>query len=462
MTPEQYDAIIIGAGQSGGPLARALAKAGRRVALIERDAVGGTCVNRGCTPTKTMVAIARVAYLARRASDYGVHTGPVTIDFNTVRQRKRDIVDDFRSGVEKSLKSVAGITLIYGEVCFTGATSVEVTLNDGGKIQALTATQIFINTGARPAVPTLPGLETVLFLDSTSIMELGTVPEHLIILGGSYIALEFGQMFRRFGSRVTVIEQAARLLGHEDLDVSEEITKILREDGLEILTGTKAMQVSKSGDEISLTAETPAGSQAIIGSHLLVAVGRTPNTERLNLEAAGVNTDERGYIKANERLETSAPNVYALGDVKGGPAFTHISYDDYRILEANLLRGGSRKTTDRLVPYTMFTDPQLACVGLSETAAKQAGKNIQVAKLPMSHVARAIETDETRGFMKAIIDADTNQILGCAILGVDGGEIMAVLEVAMLGKLPYPILRDGVFAHPTLAESLNNLFLTLN
>ncbi len=462
MAEETYDAIILGTGQSGDPLARALAKAGRRVAIIERDAVGGTCINRGCTPTKTMIASARVACLARRAADYGVGTGPVTVDMGKVRQRKRDIVTDFREGDETRLKETDGIDLIYGEGRFTGPKTVEVAPNGGGPARALTAPQMFINTGARPAVPKIEGLDAVPYLDSTTVMELDAVPEHLVILGGSYIALEFGQMFRRFGSRVTVIEKSEHLLGHEDEDVAEGMAHILGEDGLELLLGAQATRAEQMPGGVTLTVRTADGTRTVSGSHLLVAVGRTPNTDVLNLAAAGVETDEAGHVKANEKLETSAPGVWALGDVKGGPQFTHISYDDFRILQANLLHGGSRTTADRPVPYTVFTDPQLGRVGMTEADARKSGRNIKVAKLPMSEVARAIETDETRGFMKAVVDADTHQILGAAILGVEGGEVMAVLEVAMMGHLPYTALRDATLAHPTLAESLNNLFLTLD
>ena len=455
-----YDAIIIGSGQAADPLASSLAKAGRHVAVIERDKVGGTCTNWGCTPTKTMIASARVAYLAGRRADYGVQTGLVTVDLVKVRQRKRDIVNEFRSSTETKLEKTERIDLIYGEAKFTGSKTLEIALRGGGT-QSVTAAQIFVNTGARPAVPKIDGLDQTPFLDSTSVMELDAVPEHLLILGGGYIALEFGQMFRRFGSRVSVIEQADQLLGHEDKDVAEEMAKILGEDGLEILLGAKAKKVSKSGMGITLTVETKTGEKTLTGSHLLVATGRTPNTDALDLAAAGVNTDDHGFIKVNEKLETTVPGIYALGDVKGGPAFTHISYDDYRIVEANLLQNGSRTTSDRPVPYTVFTDPQLGRVGLTETEAKKLGKSIQVAKIPMSEVARAVETAETRGFMKAIVDTDTKQILGAAILGVNGGEVMAVLEVAMMGNLPYTALRDAVLAHPTLAESLNNLFMTL-
>ena len=462
MATETFNAIILGAGQSGDPLARALARAGKRVAIIEREAVGGTCVNRGCTPTKTMAASARVAHLARRGADFGVETGPVTVDLAKVRQRKRDIVTSFREGDEKHLTGTDGVTLIRGEGRFTGPRTVEVAPNGGGEARTLTAPQVFINTGARATVPPIDGLTDVTYLDSTSIMELEAVPDHLVILGGSYIALEFGQMFRRFGSRVTVVEKSEHLLGHEDPDVAEEMAKILAEDGLQIHLGASASRVLKTTDGVSLTVKTTDGEMVVTGSHLLVAVGRTPNTEALNLEAAGVETDATGHVKANERLETTAEGVWVLGDVKGGPQFTHISYDDFRILRANLIDGGSRTTLDRPVPYTVFTDPQLGRVGLTETEAKKAGRNIEVAKLPMNEVARALETDEPRGFMKAVVDADTSQILGAAILGVDGGEVMAVLEVAMMGHLPYTALRDATLAHPTLAESLNNLFMALD
>ena len=456
-----YDAVIIGVGQAGDPLARALAKAGKKVAIIERDVVGGTCVNRGCTPTKTMIASARVAYLAGRSADFGVHTGPVSVDLTQVRQRKRDIVQEFRDSEKSKLEKTDGITLIFGEAKFTGPKRVEVTLKGGGT-QELTAEQIFINTGARPTVPPIDGLDGVPYLDSTSVMELEAVPEHLVILGGSYIALEFGQMFRRFGSDVTIIDQAKRIMEREDDDIAEAITKILTEDGITIITEAKAAKAEATDGGVTLTLETPSGTRQVLGSHLLLAVGRTPNTDALDLPAARVKADAQGLVEVSDTLETSVPGVYALGDVKGGPQFTHISYDDFRIVSGNLLENGSRTTTNRLVPYTMFTDPQLGRVGMTEAEAKQAGKNIKVAILPMTEAARPIETAETRGMMKAVVDADTQQILGAAILAVDGGEVMAVLEVAMMGGLPYPALRDATLAHPTLAESLNNLFMTLD
>ena len=459
---ERYDAIIIGTGQAGGPLATALAGAGRTVAVIEREHVGGTCINVGCTPTKTMVASARTAYLARRSADYGVHTAPVWIDMVRVRQRKRDIVESFRSGSQQRLESAAGVDLLMGTARFTGPQSVEVRLN-GGELRQLSAGTIFINTGDRPAIPPLPGLDTVPFLDSTTIMELDAVPEHLLILGGGYIAVEFGQMFRRFGSAVTIVQRGPQLLAREDGDIAAAVAAILREDGITILLESEAQRVERAdGGPLRVVARTPDGERTLEGSRLLVAVGRLPNTDDLNLAAAGVETSRGGYIRVNERLETTVPGIYALGDVKGGPAFTHISYDDFRIIRANLLEGGHRTTTDRLVPYTVFMDPQLGRVGLSEREAREQGHRVRIATMPMNHVARALEVDEPRGVMKAVVDAETDKILGCAVLGIEGGELMAMAEIAMMGGLPYTALRDGIFAHPTLAESYNNLFATLD
>jgi pyruvate/2-oxoglutarate dehydrogenase complex dihydrolipoamide dehydrogenase (E3) component len=458
---QQYDAIIIGSGQAGTPLSTALAGAGMRTALIERKHVGGTCINEGCTPTKTMVASGRVAYLARRAADYGVHTGPISVDMAKVRQRKRDIVDSFRNGSQSRIEKTDNLELIFGQASFTGPKTVVVRLQDGGE-RILSAKHIFINAGTRASRPKLDGLDTVSSLDNASIMELDVVPDHLLVLGGGYIGLEFGQLFCRLGSRVTVIQSAGQLLTREDPDIAEEVISILRQDGIEFMLDTKASRVSQSGKTIRLETQSKSASATLFGSHLLVATGRVPNSDTLNLNAAAIRTNERGYISVNERLETTAPDVYGLGDIKGGPAFTHISYDDFRIIRANLIEKKSTSTKGRIVPYTVFIDPQLGRVGLTENEARAQGRKIRVAKLPMSHVARALEVDETRGFMKAIVDADTNQILGVAILGLEGGEIMSTLEVAMMGRLPYTALRDGVFAHPTLAESLNNLFMAMD
>ncbi len=453
-----YDAIVIGAGQAGGPLSTALANAGRKTALLERVHVGGTCVNEGCTPTKTMVASARVAYLARRGADYGVHTGPITIDMLKVRQRKRDIVDSFRNGSQSRIEGTKGVDLLMGEAHFTGPKTLEVVL-PGGERRQLTADTVFINAGARPSKPSLPGIENIATLDSTSIMELDTVPDSLLIIGGGYVGLEFGQMFRRFGSQVTVIQRGAKLLAREDADVADEVANILREDGVEVLLETKPLRVEQGAEgSIHLTVQTPTGERTLSGSHVLLAAGRAPNTDWLNLDATGVSTDKTGFIQVNERLETSVPGIYALGDIKGGPAFTHISYDDFRIIRTNLIEHGNASISNRIVPYTVFIDPQLGRVGMTESEAREQKRAIKVAKMPMNYVARALEVDESRGFMKAIVDAATNQILGCAILGIEGGELMAMLQMAMMGNIPYTVLRDAVFAHPTLAESFNNLF----
>jgi len=473
-TTEQYDAIVIGAGQAGVPLSRALAGAGWKTALIERAHVGGTCVNEGCTPTKTMVASARVAHLARRAGDYGVRTGPVTVDMARVRQRKQEIVESFRGGNRQRIDGTENLDLLLGEARFVGPKQIDVKLNDG-RTRRLTAEKIVINAGARPRVPALPGIEDVPYLDSTAIMELDQVPEHLLVIGGGYIGLEFGQMFRRFGSRVTIVQRGGQLLAREDTDVADEVADILRGEGIEVLLETTPMRVDRAGDgRIQLAVRSlrvegaPEGERApdavrfLSGSHLLVAAGRVPNTDRLNLGAAGIEVDGRGFIRVDGRLETNVPGIYALGDINGGPAFTHISYDDYRILEANLLEGRAVTTEGRVVPYTVFIDPQLGRVGLSEREARAQGRNVRVARMPMTWVARALETDEARGFMKAIVDTDTGQILGAAILSIEGGEIMAVLQMAMMGGLPYTALRDAIFAHPTLAESLNNLFTTMD
>jgi pyruvate/2-oxoglutarate dehydrogenase complex dihydrolipoamide dehydrogenase (E3) component len=379
-----------------------------------------------------------------------------------VRERKRDIVNNFRNGSEQRIENTNGLDLLMGEARFIGQKKLEVHLNGGETLQ-LTADTIFINVGARPANPPIEGLDSVPTLNSTSIMELDEVPEHLLVLGGGYVGLEFAQMFRRFGSEVTVVQRGKQLLAREDADVAEEVAKILREDGIEVLLETQAQRAEQTdGGSIQLTVHTPEGERMLTGSHLLVAVGRPPNTDKLNLDAAGVQTTERGFIKANERLETNVPGIYALGDVKGGPAFTHISYDDFRIVRTNLLEGGDATITERLVPYTVFIDPQLGRVGLTEQEAREQGRNVKVAKIPMSYVARALEVDEPRGCMKAIVDAGTGQILGCAILGIEGGEIMAMIQIAMMGGMRYTALRDGVFAHPTLAESLNNLFATID
>src|SRR5258706_2352705 len=456
---EHYDAIVIGSGQGGSPLAKAFANAGWKTVLVERAFIGGTCINYGCTPTKTMFNSARVAYLARRAADYGVHHGKVTIDMHEVRERKQRVVEEFRESGLKGIENTRNLDLLMGDAKFIAAHEIEVQLSEGGT-RKLTADKIFINTGGRPARPQLDGLDSLATLDSTSIMELDELPEHLLVLGGGYIGLEFGQMFRRFGSRLTIIQRTGQLLGREDPDVAEAVLGVMKEDGIEVLLNSEAVRVQQNGAKVNLNVRTNDGEQTLSGTHLLLAVGRRPNTEDLNLPAAGIDTDQQGNVKVNHRLETNVPGVYALGDVKGGPQFTHISYDDFRIIRTNLLEGGNATTVGRLLPYTVFIDPQFGRIGISEVEAK--GLNVRVAKLPMTRVARAIEMGETRGFMKAIVDAGTNQILGAAVLSVEGGELMSMFEIAMLGKLPYTVLKDAIFAHPTLAESLNNLFMELD
>jgi pyruvate/2-oxoglutarate dehydrogenase complex dihydrolipoamide dehydrogenase (E3) component len=456
-----YDAVVIGSGQGGNPLARALAEAGRKTAIIEREHVGGTCINEGCTPTKTMVASAKTAYVGGRSADYGVHDGPVVVDMHEVRRRKQVIVDSFRESTEKRIEATEGLDLIDGEASFTGPRSLVVRTNDGETFK-IGADNVFINVGARPANPPIEGLDSVQALNSTSIMELDELPEHLLVLGGSYVGLEFAQMFRRFGSEVTVVQRGGQLMGREDADIAEAVAAFMREDGIKVLLDTQTLCAAQDEHgKILLTVDTSEGELTLEGSHLLVAAGRPPNTGTLDLDVAGIEMDKRGFIKTNDRLETSASGVYALGDVKGGPAFTHISYEDFRIISANLLEGGSATIANRLVPYTMFIDPQLGRIGLSEQEARAQGRDVLIAKMPMSYVARAIEMDETRGFMKAVVEAETKQILGCAVLGIEGGEIMAMIQIAMMGNLPYTALRDAVFAHPTLAESLNTLFSTI-
>ncbi len=457
----EYDAIIIGTGQGGMPLAQALNQAGWKTGIIERKYVGGTCINYGCTPTKTMVASARIAYLARRAGDFGVHVPSVSVNLEEVRQRKQGVVESFREGSEQRLTDAEHIELIHGHGRFIDTHTVEVELHNSGS-RRLTADHIFINTGGRPRKLNIPGIEDIEPLDSTSIMELNDLPDHLIVIGGGYIGIEFGQMFRRFGSKVSIVQRGDQLLAREDRDVAGEVLDILRDDGIEVYLNSEVTHIQKdSGGKITFTISSSEKEVNIEGSHVLVAAGRVPNTDDLHLDAAGIEQNKKGQVVVDDKLETNVDGIYAIGDVRPGPQFTHISYDDYRILQTNILEGGDASTGGRLVPYTVFIDPQLGRIGLSEEQAKAQHIDYRVAKLPMEYVARAIETGETRGFMKALVDSESKKILGCAILGSQGGEIMSMLQIAMMGDLPYTALKEGIFTHPLFSEALNSLFFTL-
>ncbi len=459
---KQYDAIVIGAGQAGGPLAKKLALAGKKTALIEKRWIGGTCVNDGCTPTKTMVASAKMAYMAANSTPLGVKIKSYKVDMPTIKKRKDVVVHQFRDGSQKGLEATKGLDVIFGEAEFIGDKTISVKLNDGGKVIEFTADQFFINTGAKTFIPEMEGLATIDYLTSTTILDLDYVPEHLLIIGGNYIGLEFGQMFRRFGSKVTIIEKSGRIVSREDEDVSEEITKVMEAEGITIHANAATSSFKqKKGGKTTATIKIGDKETKIKCSHVLIAVGRTPQSAGLNLAKTGVETDERGAIKVNDKLETNVKGIYALGDVKGGPAFTHISYNDYTIVYRNLVKNDNLTTKNRPVPYCMFTDPQLGSIGLNETEAKKQNIKHKVAKLPMTYVARAIETGDTRGFMKAIVDPDTKLILGATILGTEGGETMTILQMAMMGGITYEQLRWCVFAHPLYAESLNNLFMAM-
>lgn len=452
---KQFDSIIIGTGQSGKPLALFLAGEGKKVAVIERGDVGGSCINYGCTPSKTMAASAKAAYMTKRSKEYGINIRSFKVDLKKIIKRKNEIVKEFRESGEESLKKNKNVIFIRGSASFINRNTVAANKTDG-KNSELSSEIIYINTGGRPKIPSIPGLDKINYLDSTSIMELKEVPAHLLVLGGGYIGMEFGQMFRRFGSKVTIAEHGDQLLKREDKDIADEIKKIFEEDGIKILLNKEAAKIEKKPEGKIKVYFKDEGS--ITATHLLIAAGHTPNTEDLNLPAAGIETDSSGYIKVDEYLRTNVKGIFALGDVKGGPAFTHISYDDFRIIRDNLKSPGSASTAGRFVPYVVFIDPQLGRVGLNEKEAGKLGKKFLTAKMPMSYIARTIESNATKGLMKIIIDPGTETILGCSVLGMEGGEILAMIQIAMMGKLKYKSLKDGIFAHPTLAESLNNIF----
>ncbi|WP_312363946.1 FAD-containing oxidoreductase [Ensifer sp.] len=449
---KRFDAIIIGAGQAGPSLAGRLSAAGKSVALIERKLFGGTCVNTGCMPTKAMVASAYAAHMARRGADFGVATGPVSVDFARVMARKDKVRTDARSGVENWLKGMENCTVIEGHARFEDPHTVRV----GEDI--LTADQIFLNTGGRAATPDFPGVNDVPFLTNVSMMDLAVLPRHLIIVGGSYIGLEFAQMFRRFGSEVTVIEKGSRLIGREDADVSDAVLAILAKEGVQFRLNAECIHFARHGDDVAAGVDCTSGAPEIIGSHLLLATGRRPNTDDLGLDKAGVKTDARGYVEVDDALRTNVPHIFAMGDCNGRGAFTHTAYNDFEIVAANLLDGEPRKVTDRISTYALYIDPPLGRAGMSETEARKTGRNIAVGTRPMTRVGRAVEKGETDGFMKVVVDADSQEILGASILGTGGDEaVQSILDV-MYAKKPYTTITHAVHIHPTVSELIPTVF----
>ncbi|HEX4570946.1 MAG TPA: mercuric reductase [Dongiaceae bacterium] len=454
--PERYDALVLGSGEGGKFIAWHLGRSGRRVAVVERRWIGGSCPNINCLPSKNEIWSAKVADLAHHGARYGSMTGPVATDMARVRARKREMVEGL---IERHLKAykATGAELIMGSARFTSPKTLEVALNAGGT-RVLAGEQVFLNLGTHPAMPEIPGLLDAAPMTNIETLELDYLPAHLVVLGGSYVGLELGQAYRRFGSQVTVIEHGPQIMAREDPDVAAEIQRILSEEGIRFITAAEIAHVEgRSGKQIRIRLRSGAGEEVVEGSDMLVATGRVPNTAGIGLELAGVELDERGYIKVNDRLETSAPGVWAIGEGAGSPQFTHVSYDDYRVIRANL-DGGTRSTKGRLVPYCMFTDPQLARVGLSEAEAQRQGMAVRLAKMPMSDNLRAQTIGETQGFLKALIGKDDDRILGFTMVGSEAGEVLATVQTAMLADLPYTALRDAIIAHPTMTEGLTDLF----
>ena len=442
----KYDAIIIGSGQAGNPLSHQLADLGWTVALIEKSHLGGTCINTGCTPTKTMVHRAQVAHYARHAARWGVQCGQVSVDLATIVSQKDQVVQSFRDGQQRQVDRRPNLRLYRGQARFMSPHQIKV-----GE-DLLESEKIFIDTGARPLIPGILGLDTVDYLTNERIMELTELPVHLIVLGGGYIGLEFGQMFRRFGSRVTVIHNSEQILPREDPEVAVELQKTLAAEGVDFLLNTRTTAVEKKDGSIVLSLEGSHGLSTVTGSHLLVATGRLPNSDDLGVDKAGIETDKQGFIKVNGRLETNIPGIWALGDVKGGPAFTHISYNDFQIVYGNLVEGRTLSTDNRIVPYCVFTDPQLGGVGMTEKEARAKGYKLKIGKIPMTSVARAIERDETAGLMKIVVDATNDYILGASILSSEAGELVQILSTLMLSNKPYTLMKGAVYIHPTLTE----------
>jgi pyruvate/2-oxoglutarate dehydrogenase complex dihydrolipoamide dehydrogenase (E3) component len=443
----EYDAIVIGTGQAGPALARRLVAADWKVAVIERKFFGGTCVNTGCTPTKTLIASAYAAYLARRASDYGVTIGgPVGVDMKAVKARKDAVSLPSRRGVERSLKQLKGCTVLEGHGRFVGTKRVQV--GD----EALTADKIFINVGGRAVIPPIRGLDQVSYLTNSSMMDVDFLPPHLIVLGGSYVGLEFAQTYRRFGSEVTVVERAPHLIGREDEDVSRAVAEILKDENIDVRVNSKVIAVGKHGNDIAVTIENEGAETQIIGSHLLLAIGRRPNTDDLGLDKAGVATDSRGYIEVDDQLRTNVPGIWALGDCNGKGAFTHTTWNDFEIVAANLLDNEPRRVSDRITAYALYTDPPLGRAGMTEAEVRKTGRPALIATIAMEDVSRAFEKGETKGFMKILIDKETKQILGASLLGLSGDEVIHCILDIMYAKAPYTVLQRAVHIHPTVSE----------
>ncbi len=470
MNIEYYDDIIVGGGKAGKTLAPALVATGRRTALVEHSLtmIGGGCINIACIPTKTMVASAEVANIVRNSAAYGVKTAEPTVNLAAVIQRKRSVVETARAVNLHNLETALGHDLIIGTARFVASNTIEVATAEG-TIRHLTAERLFINTGTRPLIPSIPGLKETGFLTSESIMELEQLPEHLVVLGSGYIGLEFAQMFRRFGSRVTVIGQSGQILSQQDPDIAIAVQTLLQRDGIDFLLKSKVLNVvreaspleNRVANETNLQIQMDDREISLRGSHLLVAVGRLPNSDSLNLAAAGIEADARGFIPVNDRLETNVPEIWALGDINGGPQYTHVALDDYRIIRTNLIEGGNRSTHNRPIPSCLFIDPELAHVGLTETEAQQQGYAIRVAKLDASAIPRARTLGQTDGLLKAIVDTETGRILGCSLLCHAAGEVISTVQMVMQAQLPYTVLRDGVLTHPTMTEGLNLLFSKL-